>query len=105
MAPEVPSSAITQYAWADEDSNVKIYIDLDNVGELPKENIVLDFSKTSFSLLIIGYNGGNLKLAFSKTFDDMEEVYFKLKPSKVILTLKKVSEKKWPCINAGTPSK
>ncbi len=103
--PEVAATAVTQYSWADEDEAVKIYVELANVGELAKDSIQLEYTRTSFSLLILGYNGGNLKLSFAKTFEEMENVTFVQKPNRIIVKLHKAQEKKWPCINAGTPSK
>ncbi len=103
--PEVQAQPITQYSWADEDEAVKIYVELPSVGSIPKENITVEYGRSSFSLLIRDYNGGNLKLSFAKTFDEVENVTFLQKPNRVIVKLHKAQEKKWPCINAGTPSK
>ena len=106
VTTQLPGTPITNYAWADEDMKVKIYIELPNVGELPKESIDLKWTKTSFNLTIINYEEkGNLKLSFNKLFDEAENIIAKKLKNKVVVTINKVEDKSWPCINAGTPSK
>jgi len=104
-APAVVAAPITNYAWSDEDMKVKVYVDLPTIGELPKENITLDWSPSSFTLTVMDFNGGNLKLTYGKLFADVESVAFKQKPNKIIVIINKAEERPWPCMNAGTPSK
>jgi hypothetical protein len=52
VEPVLVAKQITNYAWGDEDMKVKVYIDLPKIGELPKENITLDWTPTSFTLTI-----------------------------------------------------
>ena len=99
------ATPITDYAYSDEDKKLKIYIALENVGALEDSDIDLQFTRTSFTLTVMNYNGGNHKLAFARLFDEIENCVVKKKPNKLILVLTKVEEKNWACINAGTPSK
>jgi len=48
-------SNITNYAFLDEDSKVKIYVNLPAVGECPDENINLEFTERSLCLTITNY--------------------------------------------------
>ena len=99
------ASPITDYAYSDEDKKLKIYIKLDNVGALEDSDIDLQFTRTSFTLTVMNYEGGNQKLAFARLFDEIENCVVKKKPNKLILVLTKVEEKGWACLSAGTPSK
>ncbi|GMI41468.1 hypothetical protein TeGR_g5696 [Tetraparma gracilis] len=105
VEPVLVAKQITNYAWGDEDMKVKVYIDLPKIGELPKENITLDWTPTSFTLTIRDYEGGNLKLHYGRLFAEIENAKIKTKPEKILLTLFKTEETAWPCMNEGTPSK
>jgi len=93
---------ITNYAWSDEDTKVKIYIDLPDIGELDKEKFVMDWKEDSFSFTVMDYKEKNHRLTYSKLFAEIESGVFKVKPQKIIVTLKKMEERSWPCLNVGT---
>ena len=48
-------SNITNYAFLDEDSKVKVYVNLPAVGECSDENINLEFTERSLCLTITNY--------------------------------------------------
>ena len=48
-------SNITNYAFLDEDSKVKVYVNLPAVGECSNENINLEFTERSLCLTITNY--------------------------------------------------
>jgi len=69
--PAVAATPITDYAYSDEDKKLKIYIKLENVGELKDENLDLEFTRTSFCLTVMNYNNGTHKLVFKQLFDEV----------------------------------
>jgi hypothetical protein len=48
-------SNITNYAFLDEDTKVKIYVELPGVGNCREEDILLDFTDTSLCLTVKNY--------------------------------------------------
>lgn len=48
-------SNITNYAFLDEDSKVKVYVELPGVGNSREEDILLDFTDTSLCLTVKNY--------------------------------------------------
>ena len=101
----VAAYPITDYSYSDEDSKVKLYVSMEGAGELSDDSIDLQFTRTSFSLTVLGYQGSNRKLSFPKLFADIENAVVKKKSNKLIVVVTKAEEKDWPCIGAGTPSK
>jgi len=83
-------SNITNYAFLDEDSKVKVYVELPGVGNCREEDILLDFTDTSLCLTVKNYivnptssSGGGNEVAESsdksvvdctKSTPDLEEV-------------------------------
>lgn len=94
-------SNITKYAFLDETKKVKLYVDLEGVGEkCPDENISLDFGERSLCLLVEGYSEEKKCLSFGRLYSDITSASFKKKPNKIILILQKKEEKEWPRIGA-----
>uniref|UniRef100_A0A3Q2Q1U6 Calcyclin binding protein n=1 Tax=Fundulus heteroclitus TaxID=8078 RepID=A0A3Q2Q1U6_FUNHE len=50
---------ITSYAWDQSEKFVKIYLDLKEVHKIPAENVEVNFTERSFSVLIKDLNGKN----------------------------------------------
>jgi hypothetical protein len=48
-------SNITNYAFLDEDTKVKVYVELPGVGNCREEDILLDFTDTSLCLTVKNY--------------------------------------------------
>ena len=97
-------STITSYAFCDEETKVKIYVNLVGVGEKCKEegDITLDHTAFSFVLYVHNYaeNGKVEILSFARLFGKIESANFKKKPDKLILTLVKSEAKPWPRIGS-----
>ena len=56
-------SNITKYAWSDEGKKVKVYVTgLEGIKEVPTDSIKCEFTKTSFDLIILGFNGKDCRL-------------------------------------------
>eukprot|EP00522_Entomoneis_paludosa_P000560 CAMPEP_0172472488 /NCGR_PEP_ID=MMETSP1065-20121228/68364_1 /TAXON_ID=265537 /ORGANISM="Amphiprora paludosa, Strain CCMP125" /LENGTH=195 /DNA_ID=CAMNT_0013230627 /DNA_START=66 /DNA_END=653 /DNA_ORIENTATION=+ len=106
-------SNITSYAFLDEPSKIKLYIELKDVGtKCTDEDIVLDWSERSFSLTVHNYHPPAEAttpapcLCFARLSGPISKATFKRKDQKIILTLIKVEENvTWHTINdKGTPS-
>lgn len=105
-------STITTYAFLDDGPKVKLYVNLDKVGEkCQEEDIVLDFGERSLSLVVRNYsNNGNTEmgeetLRFARLAGNIVTATFRLKPNRIIITLEKVDkDTTWHTINdKGTP--
>jgi hypothetical protein len=102
---EYYKSNITTYAFLDEGMKVKLYIDMEGVGEkCTGEDVQLDFTETSLSLVINNYKPQPQCLSFGKLTADIEKATFLKKKDRIILTLTKAEEGEWHTINdKGTP--
>lgn len=99
-------SNIRKYAFLDEPNAVKLYIELEGIGETcSNEDIVLEYTSTSMSLVIQNYNPNEpLCLVFGKLTASIEDATWKKKKDKLIVTLTKTNEGEWHTIcDKGTP--
>jgi hypothetical protein len=99
-------SNITTYSFLDDGMKVKLYIDLEGVGEVcSDDDVTLDYTDLSLSFMLQNYNNGSANqapqiLRFSKLTGAISNVTYRLKKDKVILTLTKVDATKiWHTIN------
>ena len=86
---EIP---IESYSFQDDGKpKVKVYLFLDNVGELLSDDITIKFERMSMDLLIRGYQGQNLRLNAIELWSsiDVNKCKMKIKPNKIVLTLYK----------------
>jgi hypothetical protein len=101
-------SNIRKYAFLDEATAVKLYIDLEGIGEkCTDEDITLEYTSTSLNLIVRNYNPDEpqpLCLVFGKLTASIDGATWKKKKDKLILTLTKTNEGQWHTINdKGTP--
>jgi hypothetical protein len=112
-------SNITSYAFLNEEKIVKLYITLEGIGEQCSndDDIQLDWNESSLSLVIKNYHtptttlpqDGNVAedrcLSFGRLTANISHAKFKLKPNKIILTLKKEKPGvEWHTVNdKGSP--
>eukprot|EP00531_Pseudo-nitzschia_arenysensis_P011654 CAMPEP_0116140274 /NCGR_PEP_ID=MMETSP0329-20121206/13754_1 /TAXON_ID=697910 /ORGANISM="Pseudo-nitzschia arenysensis, Strain B593" /LENGTH=204 /DNA_ID=CAMNT_0003635365 /DNA_START=51 /DNA_END=665 /DNA_ORIENTATION=+ len=111
-------SNITSYAFLNEEKVVKLYITLEGIGEQCKdEDIQLDWNESSLSLAIKNYHTPTTTppedeaapedrcLSFGKLTGKIVHAKYRLKPDKIILTLKKETPGvEWHTINdKGAP--
>lgn len=119
-------SNITKYAFLDEGEKVKLYVEMNGVGEAcTKEDVSLQWDEQSFTLLIKNYPGplnseeegdeGIRKpvdcpvrcLNLGKLYGDISDASFRKKKDRVIVTLVKRVEEgddepmDWPSIRAN----
>jgi len=95
---------IQSYIWFDDGPNVKVYIELDKVGntsegvaDLPNEKINCKFTKNSFDLTLLEYKKEKHRLLIENLNEeiDHENSTFKKTPTKIIISLKKKGKDKW----------
>ncbi|CAK93450.1 unnamed protein product (macronuclear) [Paramecium tetraurelia] len=67
---ELKFEKITKYAFDQEESKITIIINMEGIGELPKQNIQVEFGKNCFDVRVIGYRNANHRLQIKKTFGD-----------------------------------
>jgi hypothetical protein len=99
-------SNITSYAFLNEDKVVKLYINMEEVGEkCTDEDITLDWDESSLSLMVRNFKDDDQCLSFGKLTGKITNAKYKLKKDKVILTLTKAQEGvDWHTVNdKGTP--
>lgn len=98
-------SNITTYAFLDDGMKVKLYLDMEGIGEkCTDEDISLDYTETSFSLVVKNYKPEPQCLSFAKLTAEITSASVRRKPDKLILTLKKAKEGEWHTVNdKGTP--
>jgi hypothetical protein len=124
-------STITSYAFLDDGKKVKLYIDMENVGEqCTNDDIALDYTERTLSFTLRNYKPLNTIIAssttsnenndndtttptsvqpqtlrFGKLSNDISHASFRIKKDKIIITLTKVDpDKVWHTINdKGTP--
>ena len=94
-------SNIRKYAFLDEAKAVKLYIDLEGIGErCSDDDIVLEHTSTSMSLIVQNYNPDEpLCLVFGRLTASIDGASWKKKRDKLIVTLTKTNEGEWHTIN------
>jgi hypothetical protein len=97
---EYTKSNITTYAFMDEEKKVKLYIEMEGVGEkCTDEDINLDYTETSLCLVVNNYKPEPQCLSFGRLTAPITHASFKRKDNRIILTLKKATEGEWYTIN------
>lgn len=100
-------SNITSYAFIDEESKIKIYVNLEGVGKkCSTENgdIVLDHSESSMALTIKNYEADKERcLCFGKLFGKISAAKFRTKDDRILITLTKDKDdlKEWKSVGAA----
>jgi hypothetical protein len=102
---EYDKSNITTYAFMDDGMKVKLYIEMEGVGEkITDDDVSLDFTDTSLCLVIKNFKPEPQCLSFGRLTAEITGATFRVKPNKVILTLSKKNEGEWHTINdKGAP--
>ena len=93
-------SNITTYAFLDEEKKVKLYVELEGVGEkCSDDDIRLEYTERSLSLLVLNYKDEPQCLSFAKLAGGITKATAKKKDNRIILTLVKAEEGTWHTIN------
>lgn len=102
---EYSKSNITTYAFLDDGMKVKLYLNLDGVGEkCTDDDIELDFTDSSLSLVVKNYASEPQVLSFAKLTGEISTASFRRKENRIIVTLTKAIVGEWHTINdKGAP--
>ncbi|KRW98350.1 HSP20-like chaperone [Pseudocohnilembus persalinus] len=94
---EIIYQSINDYSFEQEGKKIKVYIFLDNVGNVDKNDIQVDIQQNSLSLLIHNYNNRNLQFKIPKLQDKInpENSKFIQKQNRVTFILEKNSSLTW----------
>jgi hypothetical protein len=102
---EYSKSNIQKYAFMDGEKSVKLYIDLEGVGEkCADEDVLLEHSSTSMRLVVNNYKEEPLCLSFGKLTASIDSAVCKKKKDRLIVTLTKSEEGVWHTINDKGPA-
>ncbi|MEQ2185876.1 hypothetical protein XENOCAPTIV_011805, partial [Xenoophorus captivus] len=88
--------------WDQSEKFVKIYLDLKDVHKLSAENVEVNFTERSFSVLIKDLNGKNHQMTVLNLLHPIDDKNSdkKVKTDMVLVMLKKQTTKKWECLTA-----
>ncbi|XP_056276892.1 calcyclin-binding protein [Pseudoliparis swirei] len=91
---------INNYAWDQSEKFVKIYLTLKDVHKIPSENVEVNFTERSFSVLVKDLDGKNHQMTILKLLSpiDAKDSYKKIKTDMVLVMCKKQTTKKWDCL-------
>ena len=85
-----------EYAWADGDKKVSIYIEFDQMDNIDDDSITLDTSKNTFDFKFSITSGGkSYRLIVDNLHEEIESAIYKKKADKFLILLKKVNEISW----------
>jgi hypothetical protein len=97
---DMHKSNITSYAFSDEGKNVKLYLTMEDVGEkCLDEDISLEWTDTSFCLVVNNYKEEPQCLSFGKLTATIIKATCRKKKDRLVLTLTKEKEGEWHTIN------
>ena len=93
-----PVQKIKKYSWMDEDTKIKIYIELDQFPtKITKQMVEVQFEEYVVDIKIVDENGTEHILQLSKLYEKIEEAdsIWKFSEKRISITLKKWLETKW----------
>jgi len=95
--PTCYETKIINYAWDQSDKFVKIYVTLNGIQSLPKEQIRCTFTGSSFELRVEGLDSRNHTLLINNLLHPitLSSSYHKVKTDMVIVFLSKTAQKSW----------
>lgn len=99
------NSNITTYAFLDEPKKVKLYVELEGVGEkCGEDDIRLDYGERSLSLVVVNYKDQPQCLSFAKLTGGITKAVAKKKDNRIVVILTKAEEGEWETItDKGDP--
>lgn len=91
---------INNYAWDQSEKFVKIYLTLKDVHKIPSENVEVNFTERSFSVLVKDLDGKNHQMTILNLLCPIDEKdsYKKIKTDMILVMCKKQTTKKWDCL-------
>jgi len=101
-------SNINSYAFLDEDSKIKIYVNLEGVGSkcsVENGDIDLDHTESTLQLTVKNYDEDKVRyLCFGKLYGKISSAKFRTKEDKIIITMSKLDDdiKEWKSVGASS---
>lgn len=94
------TAKITNYGWDQSEKFVKIYLTLKGVHKIPSENVTVNFTERSFSVLVKDLDGKNHQMIMNNLLCpiDANDSCKKIKTDMVLIMCKKQMAKKWDCL-------
>jgi hypothetical protein len=90
------AQAFSSYAWTDEGKNVKLYIDFPSANEISDDNISAEkTSPESMEFSVRSTPTGDYKLLLDSLQGSIDEVSFRKKSDKFVVSLKKSVDERW----------
>ncbi|XP_029310198.1 calcyclin-binding protein [Cottoperca gobio] len=91
---------INNYAWDQSEKFVKIYLTLKDVHNISPENVEVNFTERSFSVLVKDLNGKNHQMTILNLLCpiDLKDSYKKIKTDMVLVMCRKQTTKNWDCL-------
>lgn len=101
----LPVSKIRTYGWDQSEKFVKLYITLEGIHKLPKENISVEYSKTSFKLFVRNLGNKNVELIINNLADTINasSSSHKVKANEIVLLLRKANQGNWSGLTKEKP--
>lgn len=87
---------ITTYAWDQSEKYLKVYVTVNGVQKLSKENISTEFKNRSFRLRVENLDNSNYQCHVAFLWDDIvpADSFYKVKTDTILVMLKKAQERK-----------
>lgn len=100
QAVRVFTKKIESYGWDQNDKTVKIYVTLEGIEKVPKENIQLEVKLDSFEFKVSNMDGKNYSLSITKLLEEIDPALssHKVKSGNVIILLKKKVANNWTAL-------
>jgi hypothetical protein len=85
---------IKTFQFLDDNEFAKVYLPLENLEQISKENVTAQFETNAFMIIIRGLQDTPLQFSVSKLHKNIvpEECTFKIMKSKILIKLKKACE-------------
>ena len=99
-----PVIKIAKYSFSDEDSKVKIYIELNQFkNPISKDMIEINFQELSLAVRIVDEQSNEYALSLTKLYEKIEpeKCSWRWTEKKITITLVKWLETKWSTLTKG----
>lgn len=96
LVPKLPTKTITSYGWDQSPKFVKVYITLNGVHSLAKDDISVEFSSSSMTLKV-RQKACLHQLVVNSLLHQVipDKSHYKVKTDNLVILLKKTAEKNW----------
>lgn len=88
---------LKEYAWDQSDKFIKIFVTVNDIQQVPEENVNVEFTENSFNLLISNLNNKDYTFVVNHLLNEIDPTksYRKIKSDMVAIYLAKAKPTKW----------